>query len=108
MKNTPELDGRAWFGKAEAYGTTFIVELFESRKHPGYYHYAIHCVREGFYDESAKPISAREQAGVNIWTFIRASLTGLDEYGPILDLLEWEETKPEELPLSGEKVKAGA
>lgn len=102
----PPLDGRAWLGQAEAYGTTFIVELFESRKHPGYYHYAYYCTDDSFCDESRNPISAKEQPGINFWMIFKAGLS--DRLGLVIDDLEWLDVPAEELPLSGERVKAGA
>jgi YgiT-type zinc finger domain-containing protein len=106
-RKKPELDGRAWLGKAEAYGTTFTVELFESRQHPGYYHYAMYCVDDSFCDESKKPVIGKDQNGVSpVWDFFTHSL--LKMHGPVLDEIEWMEVKPEDLPLSGDRVKAGA
>ncbi len=102
----PPLDGRAWLGRAEAFGTTFIVELFESRKHPGFYHYAMYCTDDTFCDESRKPVRSKEDAGVTFWTVLKASLS--KEHGLIVDDLEWEDATAEELPLSGERVRAGA
>jgi hypothetical protein len=103
----PVLDGRAWLGRAQAYGTTFIVELFESRRHPGYYHHAMYCTDDTFYDESRdnKPMRAQEEDGVSFWTLFRAGLS--KEHGLVLDDLEWVEVPAEELPLSGQRVKAG-
>jgi putative zinc finger/helix-turn-helix YgiT family protein len=102
----PELDGRAWLGKAEAYGTTFFVELFESRQHPGYYHFAMYCADDSFCDQSRRPMRAKEEDGVSFWTSFKDGLS--KEHGLILDDLDWTEVKAEELPLSGERVKAGA
>ena len=43
----PRLDGRAWLGTARAYDNTFVVELFESKRHPGHYHYVTACAADG-------------------------------------------------------------
>ena len=104
----PPLDGRAWLGRAQAYGTTFTVELFESRQHPGYYHYAMYCADDSFCDESkdGKPMRAKEEGGVSFWTLFKVALS--KEHGLVLDNLDWVEVPAEELPLSGERVKAGA
>ena len=102
----PPLDGRAWLGRSQAYGTTFMVELFESRQHPGYYHYAMYCADDTFCDESKRPMRAKEEAGVSFWTLFKSGLSR--EHGLILDDLEWMEAQPDELPLSGPRVKAGA
>ena len=101
----PVLDGRAWLGKADAYGTTFILELFESRQHPGYYHYAMHCTNDSFCIESKRPVRAAETDGIGFWTVVKSHLSM--EHGLILDDLVWLEVKPEELPLSAEKARAG-
>jgi hypothetical protein len=100
----PELDGRAWLGKAAAYGTTFVVELFESRKNPGYYHFAMYCMDDSFCDESKRPMRAKEENGVSFWTLFEAGLS--KEHGLVIDNLEWMEVAAEQLPLSGERVKA--
>jgi hypothetical protein len=102
----PPLDGRAWFGHAQAFGTSFMVELFESRQYPGYYHYAMYCTDDTFCDESKRPLRAKEEAGVSFWTLFKAGLS--KEHGLVLDDLEWVEVPAEELPLSGERVRAGA
>ena len=52
----PVFDGRSWLGDAEAYGTWFTVGLWESPQHPGFYHYAIWCDADDFYDGSKMPI----------------------------------------------------
>ncbi len=56
--DSPVPDGRSWKGLAEAYGETFIAEFWESGKNPGYYHYAVMCLADGFNDESRRPIRA--------------------------------------------------
>jgi hypothetical protein len=102
----PRLDGRAWLGRANAFATTFLVELFESRQHPGYYHFAMYCTDDSFCDESKRPMRAKEEDGVSFWTLFKAGLS--KEHGLVVDDLDWIEVKPEELPLSRERVKAGA
>jgi hypothetical protein len=82
------------------------VELFESRQSPGYYHYATYCTDDMFCDESKRPMRAREEGGWSFWTLFKAGLS--KEYGLVVDDLEWVEVEVEELPLSGERVKAGA
>jgi len=109
-KKKPVLDGRAWLGKAEAYGTTVIVELFESRQHPGYYHFAMYCANDSFCDESKKPLKAKDHNGDSSLFTQGLSHVLSKEHGLVLDdlMIEWAEVKPEDLPLSGERVKAGA
>lgn len=102
----PELDGRAWLGKAEFYGTTFVVELFESRQHPGYYHYTTYCADDSFLDESKRPIRAKEEEGMGFWTLFAAVLS--KEHNLLLNELHWVQVTAEELPFSGGRVKAGA
>lgn len=100
----PRLDGSSWLGQAEAYGTTFIVELFTSRLHPGYYHYAMYCTDDSFCDESKLPMNATEEA--TFWTALDLSLSA--SHGLTVDDLSWAEVPAEQLPLSGDRVKTGA
>jgi YgiT-type zinc finger domain-containing protein len=102
----PQLDGRAWLGKADFYGTTFFVELFESRRDPGYYHYTMYCADDSFLDESKRPIRAKDEVGISFWTLFAAVLS--KEHNLLLNELHWVEVTAEDLPLSGERVKAGA
>jgi hypothetical protein len=96
---TPILDGRAWVGTGTYYGTEFLVELFESQKHPGYYHYATHCADDRFCGESSKPIKA---------DFLEGSLDLiLKEHNLVSAELDWQEVAPADLPLLGERVRDG-
>jgi transcriptional regulator with XRE-family HTH domain len=101
----PVLDGRAWIGTGKAYGTTFLVELFESRQNPGYYHYAMYCADDSFCDESKKPVLAKEEDGLSFWTLFKVALS--QDHGLTVDDLQWREVPPEDLPLSGARVKRG-
>lgn len=100
----PRLDGSSWLGQADAYGTTFIVELFASRQHPGYYHYAMYCTDDTFCEESNRPTNATDEA--SFWTWFELSIS--TSHGLAIDDLRWVEVSPEQLPLSGERVKNGA
>lgn len=96
----PQLDGRAWLGVAEAYGTRYAFELFESKRHPGYYHYTMFCQADSHCEDSKKPVRAD---GVEM--ILKASVSKY--HGLTLDDILWHEVKPEELPLSSERVAAG-
>ena len=55
---TPTLDSKAWLGTGRYYATSFLVELFESKKHPGFYHYATYCADDTFCEETKLPMKA--------------------------------------------------
>jgi hypothetical protein len=96
---TPFLDGRAWLGKGNYYGTSFLVELFESKKHPGFYHYATYCADDTFCDESKRPMQA---------SFLQGHLDLiLKDHGLVSADLEWREVSAAELPLLGERAQTG-
>lgn len=96
---TPVLDGRAWLGKAGFYATWFLVELFESRKHPGYYHYATYCKDDSFCDESKQPMKS---------DFLQSHLDLLLKgHNLLVGELNWCEVVATELPLLGERASAG-
>ena len=99
-KALPVLDGRAWTGRGKYYGTTFVVELFESRKHPGYYHSATYCIDDDFCHESEKPMRA---------DVLQEYLdTIVQRHGLVIADMEWTEApNPGELPLLGERFLAG-
>jgi hypothetical protein len=96
---TPVLDGRAWVGIGTYYGTAFIVELCESRKHPGYYHYATYCLDDSFQQESKKPFKADVlQTHIDLI---------LKEHGLTTKDLDWSEESADELALLGVRARAG-
>ena len=96
---TPSLDGRAWAGSGRYYATSFLLELFASRAHPGCYHYATCCADDGFCEESVRPVLA---------AFAEASLDViLGRHGLVSTDLEWRAVPAEELMLSGDRVRAG-
>jgi hypothetical protein len=96
---TPLLDGRAWLGTGRYYRTVFLVELFESQKHPGYYHYATYCTDDTFCDESKQPMQA---------AFLQGHLDLiLKDHGLVGTDLEWLEIQAVELPLLGERARSG-
>lgn len=45
-KIEPVFDGRLWRGMSPAYGMHFVIELFPSVEHPGYYHISVAGVTE--------------------------------------------------------------
>ena len=95
----PTLDGRAWLGTGSYYATSFLVELFESQKHSGFYHYATYCADDTFCDESKRPMNA---------SFLQGHLDLiLKDHGLVSTDLEWREIPASELPLLGERVAAG-
>ena len=55
MKNSI-FEGRSLRGVSNAYGSAFIVETFESKEHPGFYHASVVCLDDSFIDETKKPI----------------------------------------------------
>jgi hypothetical protein len=73
------------------------VELFESREHPGYYHYALHRIGDDFCDESRRPVKA---------SFLQDNLSRLFRPAVPADLY-WQETPTAELVFSEERVRAG-
>lgn len=87
----PVCDGRAWRGIAEAYGTTFVVELFPSTKHSGYYHYVEHCLTDDFLNETQKPVRAD---GVKAHMTLSLALHNLQ-----LDEFHWQEVSTNDLKL---------
>src|SRR5262245_31109106 len=96
---TPLLDGRAWLGAGSYYGTSFLVELFESQKHRGFYHYATYCADDSFCDESKRPLRA---------DFLQGHLNAiLKDHGLVGTDLEWREVQAVELPLLGERARSG-
>lgn len=55
----PELDGKKILrGIAIAYGEDFAIEIAPSKNHLGYYHIAVWCFADNFYDETKKPVRA--------------------------------------------------
>jgi hypothetical protein len=96
---TPVLDGRAWLGRGKYYATSFLVELFESQKHSGYYHYATYCADDSFCDESKKPMKS---------DFLQDNLDLiLKDHGLIVGDMKWCEISAKELPLLGVRARAG-
>lgn len=91
----PILDGRHWLGDADGYGTQFTAGLWESAEHPGYYHYAVLCFADYFYDGSRRPILAGKALG---------ALDGLLERmtGFRIEELRWTETPIEQIPFARE------
>jgi hypothetical protein len=105
----PVFDGRSWAGVARAFGTRFVVELFESRRSPGCYHYAAHCTSDGFANESEKPVSVSPLAPTGepaILVILRMFISRL--HGLTMNDFCWSETTGDELPMSAERFKAGA
>jgi hypothetical protein len=95
----PALDGRAWVGRGHYYGTGFLVELFESQKHPGYYHYAAYCLDDSFCDESKRPVKA---------DFLQENLDLiLKDHGLVVADMVWRDVPAKELTLLGERASAG-
>lgn len=56
----PKLDAatKVLRGVAIAYGEDFAVEIAASKNYPGYYHIAVKCFADNFYDETKKPVAA--------------------------------------------------
>ena len=88
-KTLPETNGQTYRGITEAYGTSFVIEFGESKKHPGYYHYSICCLGDKFYDESIKPILASA-----LLPLLQRLLN--KDHGLTLNELNWEIIKTEE------------
>ena len=103
----PRLDGRAWLGTARAYDNTFVVELFESKRHPGHYHYVTACAADGccYETKDDKPVRATEEGRWSFWRRFRRSLSR--RHGLVLADFEWVEVPADQLPVSGERVRAG-
>ena len=80
---TPTFDGKIWRGKAHAYGTHFVVEVFPSVKYPGHYHTCLFCNDDNFVDETNKPI--RADAGLMALQFM------LKTAGLVVADMAWEE-----------------
>jgi len=96
----PSLDGRAWLGVATAYGTQFVIEVFESKRHPGYYYFLVACLADSFCDEMQRPVKAYA-----VEEFLRAALTR--QHGVTLDDFQWEEKQPNELIFSLSRIGSG-
>lgn len=96
----PILDGRAWLGVADAYGTRFIIQLWEDPKHAGYYHYAFSCVDDTHVDESTRPIgiAALEVCGTSLIVVVGRMVT--EQHGVTLDEFDWAEKPVADLPYS--------
>jgi hypothetical protein len=93
---TPILDGRSWVGTGSYFDTVFVVELFESRKHPGYYHYATFCAADDFSDESKKPMKA---------DFVQQHLNLIMRpHGLVVGDLDWKQAPTAKLPLPHEAL----
>jgi hypothetical protein len=93
----PICDGRAWRGIAEAYGTIFVVELFPSQKHAGYYHYSYHCMNDEYSKETNTPIRA-DAIKANLTLFLMLENLHLEEF-------VWEEMKLEERHLPHAEIE---
>jgi hypothetical protein len=92
----PPLDGRAWTGSAGA----FVIELFESWQRPGYYYFAIACMKDGSCQQMQRPAktaTAEEDLGSILQ----------EDYGVLLDDFAWEKTQPSELLLLMDQVASG-
>jgi hypothetical protein len=95
----PVLDGRAWVGVGVYYGVEFLVELCESKEHPGYYLFATHCAGDKFLDESQRPMKAE---------FVQSNLDlVLKQHNLLATELSWREVPPTDLILLAERVAAG-
>lgn len=99
----PILNGRAFRGMALAYGTLFVIELFGSSSHPGYYHYMVACIDDAEYEFSHRPM----KVGIpELWQSINYVLQSAHGIG--LQDVKWREvSRGELLPMSQRRLDAG-